>query len=162
MNVNSIINALAKKNNGSFFHVEWTSTVTKITAAAKRNGIVVTKKTSGSVRKGIDYKNQKKIIAKVENEGYELTHTLKWGEWMTSYESRPVQNNVYIAHKGLVYIRLYPNPLVKFKSQYFVNGEPVDVNTLKNMGIIQNSYWDGNSQDANALTIRAENIDVIR
>ena len=73
MNTNAIIMKLNAKNNGQFFKISWMSDV-PITASAKAHGQVVYKYTTGTVRKGINYANQKSVQMKVQNEGKVLTH----------------------------------------------------------------------------------------
>ena len=98
MNTNAIIMKLNNKNNGQFFKISWMSDV-PITASAKARGQVVYKYTTGTVRKGINYANQKSVQMKVQNEGKVLTHELPWGHWMEGHEG------LLIEHKGKTYVR---------------------------------------------------------
>ena len=65
MNTSMIIDTLSRKQNGSFFKIRLVSDV-KLNAEAKRNGMVAYKISDMTVRKGIDYKNQKCVKEKVE------------------------------------------------------------------------------------------------
>lgn len=153
MNTNAIIMKLNNKNNGQFFKISWMSDV-PITASAKAHGQVVYKYTTGTVRKGIDYASQKSVQMKVQNEGKILTHELSWGEWDSKYPG------LIIHHKGQDYVRLYPTPN-KFKSTYYLNGRPIEVEKLKNMNIVQNSYWNRKEGSIDCLTVKAANIQEI-
>ena len=153
MNTNAIIMKLNNKNNGQFFKISWMSDV-PITASAKARGQVVYKYTTGTVRKGINYANQKSVQMKVQNDGKVLTHELPWGHWMEGHEG------LLIEHKGKTYVRLYNTPN-KFKSQFFLNGRPIEREELKNLGIVQNSYWNKPDGYADALTVNTANIQEI-
>ena len=151
MNTNAIIMKLAEKNNGQFFKATWMSDV-PITASAKAHGRVVYKFTSGTVRKGIDYASQKSVQMKVEK-GKVLTHELPWGKWVTGHEG------LLIEHKGKTYVRLYNTPN-KFKSQFYLDGKPIDKEELMKMNIVLPSYWN-KGEYADALTINTANIQEI-
>lgn len=153
MNTNAIIMKLNNKNNGQFFKISWMSDV-PITASAKAHGQVVYKYTTGTVRKGINYANQKSVQMKVQNEGKVLTHELPWGHYVEGYEG------LLIEHKGKTYVRLYTTPN-KFKSQFFLNGRPIEREELKKLGIVQNSYWNKPDGYADALTVNTANIQEI-
>lgn len=152
MNFNAIVSKLSQKNNGQFFKISWMSDV-PVSASAKRQGITVYKYTTGTVRKGIDYSAQKSVQLKVEK-GKVLTHELPWGKWMDGHEG------LFIEHKGKTYVRLYNTPN-KFKSQFYVNGRPVDKEQLMNMGIVLSSYWVKGDGYADALTVNTANIQEI-
>ena len=60
----------------------------KLNAEAKRNGVVAYKISDMTVRKGIDYKNQKCVKEKVAA-GKTLTHELPFGEWAKNPKQYP-------------------------------------------------------------------------
>ena len=90
----------------------------------------------------------------MQNEGKVLTHELSWGKWDSKYPS------LIIHHKGQDYVRLYSTPN-KFKSTYYLNGRPIEVEKLKNMNIVQNSYWNRKEGSIDCLTVKTANIQEI-
>lgn len=152
MNTTAIIEALNKKQNGSFFKVRLVSPVS-LNAAAKRSGVVAYKITEMTVRKGIDYKAQKSVQAKVDA-GKILVHDLPWGTWMKG------QEGLIIDHKGSQYVRLYSSPN-KSTVKYFLNGVEVTRDELKDSGHVLSSYFNKPEEKPDAMTVKAENIQKI-
>lgn len=153
MNTSMIIDTLSRKQNGSFFKIRLVSDV-KLNAEAKRNGVVAYKISDMTVRKGIDYKNQKCVKEKVEA-GKVLTHELPFGEWAKGYEG------LVIEHKGNKYIRLYSTPN-KASVKYVLNGREVSFDDLKKSGLVLNSYFsDSRKEKPDCMTVKAENIQEI-
>lgn len=153
MNANMIINLLSKKNKGQFFKATYISDV-PMTASAKRSGHVVLKYTSGTFRWGIKYSNLKNVKVRDEAakmKGETISHELTWGTWSTEHP------DLVIEHKGIKYIRLYMTPN-KSKSEYFVDGRPISIEELKNMGIVLPSYWKKGDYKPECITVKAENI----
>ena len=139
MNTSMIIDTLSRKQNGSFFKIRLVSDV-KLNAEAKRNGVVAYKVSDMTVRKGIDYKNQKCVKEKVEA-GKVLTHELPFGEWAKGYEG------LVIEHKG---------------NKYILNGKEVSLDDLKKSGLVLNSYFsDSRKEKPDCMTVKAENIQEI-
>lgn len=154
MNTNMMLAKLKNKNKGQWFKCFWISDV-PIKASAKKGGIVVNKLTEATVRYGIDYKNQKSVQAKMEA-GYELKHDLPWGSW------RPGLEGVLIDHTNKAgeqntYIRLYGSPN-KSKVQYFLNGKPIEIEQLKSLGYVQESYWNKSGEKPDCFTVNIRNI----
>ena len=154
MTTSMIINKLATKQNGAFFKIRWASEL-PLTAAAKKLGITAYKLTEAICRKGIDYKNQKSVQAKVD-EGKILTHELPWGSW------HPEHKGLVIQHKGKDYIRLYLGPN-KTKTTYILNGAICTYDDLKNSGYVLNSWFNKTEagEKPDALTLKSESIQMI-
>lgn len=152
MNTNLLINTLGAKNNGAFFKIFYITDVS-ISAQAKRDGNVVIKCTTATVRKEINYDKMKSVQAKVA-QGKVLTHKLPFGNWAEGHEG------LLIEHKGKTYVRLYNSPN-KPKSDYFLNGRPIEKEKLKNMGIVLNSYWNKSSSVPDCITVNVANIQEI-
>ena len=151
MNTNYLINSLSKKNNGAFFKISYITDV-PMTAQAKRDGNVVIKYTTTTVRKEIDYDKMKSVQAKVE-QGKVLTHELPWGHWMAGHEG------LLIEHKDKIYVRLYNSPN-KPKSDFFLNGKLIEKEKLKTLGLVLNSYWNKN-EAFDCITVNTGNIQEI-
>ena len=158
MNTNMILNKLNLKTKGQFFKLSYVSDL-PLTAAAKREGHNAYKVTTATVRYGINYSSQKAVQEKkaqaIASGATPSDYgTLSWGTWKKGYEG------VVIEHKGQNYIRLYSTPN-KAKSRYFVDGVEVNLDALKNSGLIQNSYFNKSNEKPLAMTIKAENIQEI-
>lgn len=152
MELNQILEKLDKKQKGSWFRLDYCKDL-PITAQAKKNGFVVLKYSRSTVRYGIDYKNLKSTKEKIE-QGKILTNKLNWGSWIPGYEGK------FIEHKGKYYLRIYSSPN-KTKSSYFLNGRPIKIEKLKEMNIVQKSYWNSGKEPTDTLTICVNNIQEI-
>lgn len=160
MNINLLNMTLKKIKAGQWFKVKWTTDL-PLTAEAKRRGFVAYKRTTATVRYGINYKNiasvKSRFQAKYQNGEIdtppsEVKHELPWGQWKEGHEG------VLIEHKGKDYLRVYtsPNP---FKSEYFVNGEAITKEGIMTLGIVQSSYWKKPEYKPEALTVNITNIE---
>lgn len=128
---NDIITKLNTIKNGTFFRITTTKDIPFNRYGKNNTGYVLTTRT---VRKGIRYSSQKAVQEKIENEGYELTHKLPFGaEWKKGYEGIAYEKN------GTDYIRLYI--CGNTTKQYFLNGQEVTLQELKDSGIVQNSFF---------------------
>ena len=152
MKLELITKKLDEKQNGSFFKIRWASEL-PVCAAAKREGVTAYKLTDAVCRKGIHYKNQRSVQMKVE-EGKILTHELPWGVWHPDYPGLVIQ------HKGNNYIRVYLAPN-KPKCTYILNGAVCSYEQLKNSGYIQKSWFNKKEEKPDALTLKADNIQMI-
>lgn len=152
MNTNMIIARLSKKNKGQFFKMSYISDV-PVTAQAKRDGVTVMKYTTGTMRWGLNYSNLKSVKAKQSESPVPSEHKLSWGEW------DPRHKGLIINHKNKQYVRLYTSPN-KNKSTFYLNGRPIEVEDLKKLGVVQNSYWN-KTGSPDCLTIFSGNIQEI-
>lgn len=149
MNTNLLLMKLSQKRNGQFFKMVWTSDV-KMTATARKQGIQAVKIVTSTVRKGIKYSNLKSVrLASTQYELKSLDHSLPWGFW------KPGNEGLLIEHNNTNYLRVYSTPN-KPKSIYLLNGKEISKETLKNLGIVQESYWSTNLPAC--FTIKVENI----
>lgn len=154
MNTNMIIARLSQKNKGQFFKMSYISDV-PVTAQAKRDGVTVMKYTTGTFRWGLNYSNLKTIKAKQAESVTPSEHKLAWGEWDQKHKG------LIINHKNKQYVRLYTSPN-KNKSTFYLNGRPIEIEKLKEMGVVQNSYWNKKNGDKpDCLTIFSGNIQEI-
>lgn len=164
MKLEELLKMLNGKKNGTWFKIEWTSDLNgKLCAAAKRDGHIVTKNVSTTVRKGIRYANmasvKKRLIADGKflvdpetNEIHVFPEKLSWGEWVDN-------SGVLIKHKEQYYVRLYTSPNTP-RVQYFLDGVAIAAEELKNKGLLQPAYW--NREDIQeCMTIKASNINKI-
>lgn len=152
MNTQMIIDKLAKKANGSWFSVEWTSDL-PLKAAWKKTGHTAYKITKAQCRKGIEYKNLKDVKEKVAN-GYELTHELPFGEWMEG------QEGLILTHKGADYVRLYFGPN-KTHTTYYIDGKEYTWDELKASEMLQNSFFNRSHEKPACISVKAANIQAI-
>lgn len=152
MNTNLLLMKLSKKRNGQFFNMTWTSDV-KMTAAAKKQGLQAVKIVTSTVRKGIKYSNLKSVrLNERENGNFSstiITNSLPWGSWKQGNEG------LLIEHNNTNYLRVYSSPN-KPKAIYLLNGKEISKETLKALGIVQESYWSTNLPPC--FTIKVENI----
>jgi hypothetical protein len=164
MNLEKLLKELNGKKNGTWFKIEWTTDLqNKLCAAAKREGHVVTKNVSTTVRKGIRYANMASVKERLISEGKFLvdpltgeTHVfpekLSWGEWVDG-------SDVLIRHKDQYYVRLYTSPNTP-KIQYFLDGIAIAAEELKSKGLLQPAYWtSGGIQEC--MTLKVSNINKI-
>lgn len=150
--------------NGRFFKMEWE---TYVPVAKKYEKIyTVKKRVSSTVRKGIQYTNTKKYKEKVSRteqvlkeigieaqQVHDKLTKLPWGQWLIP--------NLLIEHinksgKYNLYLRVYTTTN-KPEVDYYVNGRYVSQTKLKEMGIINNSYWNKSLEDG-VFTINTDNI----
>ena len=153
MTKTEILNALNLRNKGAWFNTRIVSDI-KLSAAAKAAGHTAQKVSKMTVRYGINYMNQKHVIAKAEIDDKCLTHKLPWGEWDEEHKG------VLINHKGSVYLRLYTSPN-KNKTQYYLDGKEVTYDELKNSGLVLASYFKSSGEKPDAMTINIQNIQAI-
>lgn len=158
MNTNLVLQSLKKIRRGQWFKLSYTSDV-PLTAKAKREGFVVYKRTQTTARYGVSYSNINSVKQRFElkaqmGEPIPDKHELPWGAWATGYEG------IMIEHKNQNYLRIYTTPN-SFKSQFFVNGEPISKEGLMALNIVQPSYFKKPEQKPDALTIKMENIEKI-
>ena len=161
MKLETLVKKLNEKKNGTWFKIEWKSDLnSKLCAAAKRSGHVVTKEVSTTVRKGIRYANMASVRKKLISQGKFLvdpetgeTHVfpekLSWGEWVDGSE-------VLIKHKEQYYVRLYTSPN-KPKVKYYLDGMEISKQNLQKLGLLQPAYWSRENVDE-CLTLKVDNV----
>lgn len=164
MKLEALVKELDKKKSGVWFKIEWISDLnSKMCAAAKKQGHIVTKQVSTTVRKGIRYANiasvRERLIAEGKflvdpktGESHIFPEKLSWGEWVDG-------SNILIKHKDQYYVRLYTSPN-KPAVQYFLDGVAVAAEELKKLGIMQPAYW-SNDTLGECMTIKVDNVSKI-
>lgn len=142
-----VIEKLNNIANGTFFKVKY-FTELPVNAKAKKSGIVAIKEVECVCRKGVEYTNQKLIKRLVEELGKVLTHELPHGQW--SNDSADIieftDKNGNYRPKARVYMSTCiadrdNNPINKPKVVYKVDGAVVTYNELKDMGVLQPSFF---------------------
>lgn len=164
MKLEKLLQELNSKKNGTWFKIEWiTDLNSKMCAAAKREGHIVTKEVSTTVRKGIRYANMATVRAKLISEGkfledpltgeiHVFPDKLSWGEWVEG-------SDVLIKHKDQYYVRLYTSPN-KPKIQYFLDGVAIAIEDLKKKNIMQPAYWNSEGV-SDCMTLKVDSIQKI-
>lgn len=156
MNTNYAISRITSKGKGQFFKMSYISDL-PMTAAAKREGIIALKSTTGTFRWGIRYENIKSVKEKdheIIKAGMSPEHKLSWGQWNPKYPG------LIIDHKDKQYMRLYMSPN-KSKSTYYLNGRPISKEELIELGVVQKSYWNKGDTKQECMTINIANIQEI-
>lgn len=141
MNFNMLISKLNEKKNGQFFKMSWCSDV-PITAKAKKEGHIVYKITTGTVRKGIKYSNIASVKAKRMEQGIDPSAPkpeLLWGQWNPNHKGLII-DHTNKAGKFAQYVRLYNTPN-RPTVEYFLNGKPISKEELMKLNIVLPSYW---------------------
>lgn len=161
MKLEALLKELNKKKNGAWFKIEWTTDLNgKLCAAAKREGRVVTKKVSTTVRKGIRYANMSSVRKRLISEGkfhvdpktgetHVFSEALSWGEWVDG-------SDVLIKHKDQYYVRLYTSPN-KPKVQYFLDGIAIAAEELKKLELLQPAYWNRENVEE-CMTLKIDSV----
>lgn len=153
-----ILKQLDKIRNGSYFIIQYyTNCNSKVTA--KYRDCNVTKLTTISVRKGIDYQTTKAAIAKksIVNSANNSSNSQQQKKpWFVHVED----SKVLLKHatKDQYYLALYPNKFGKAETQYFVNGVPKTKEELIAMQIMQPSYWTNKEKSCDFLTLGLDKI----
>ena len=127
--------ALDKKHNGAYFTLQYYTDCNKqVSAAYKGNN--VTKLTTMSVRKGINYENLKAVKLKRAEQTQETTTIKK--SWYSHVDKMLLQHNT---KPNTYYVALFPNPLTKATTIYMLNGMVVSKEKLQELGVMQPSFW---------------------
>lgn len=128
---------LNKKHNGTYFTIQYYTDCNKqVSAAFKGNN--VTKLTTCSVRKGIDYENLKAVKMKRMEEAKLQKQTSQKKSWYSHVDKMLLKHN---NKPNAYYVALFPNPLTKARIMYMLNGMVVSKEKLQQMGVMQPSFW---------------------
>lgn len=118
MNNDAVISIIASKN-GRFTSIKWESNQSrKMSAAAKKSGVTLTKVTSMTARTDIKYENTKEY----DKHDHDVP---SWCERVEGCDG-------LVRHKttGKLYLQIYPSHNSnQIHSQFYLNGEPVDRET---------------------------------
>ena len=128
-----ILKELDKKQNGSYFKIQYMTDMNNKVSAAFR-GHNVTKLTTMSVRKGVSYENLKSVKqARMENDDIRREYT----PWYSHIDKTLLKHNT----KDQYYVALFPNVFGKPQTIYMFDGMPITKKELQNKGVMQPSYW---------------------
>ena len=140
---------LDAKRNGAYFKIQYyTDCNSKVSAAFKGNN--VTKLTTLSVRKGIDYSKMKSVIARRSSPNYIPS---KNQPWFHHIDKMLLKHN----KKDQYYVALYPN-YGRPTTMYLLNGMPISKLELQEKGIMQPSFWDKQSKKPEMITLGLDKI----
>lgn len=153
-----ILKQLDKIQNGSYFIIQYyTNCNSKV--SAKYRGCNVTKLTTMSVRKGIDYRATKAAIAK-KSIANSTNNSSNLQQQKSAWFVHVEDSKVLLKHaiKDQYYLALYPNKFGKAETQYFVNGVPKTKEELIAMQIMQPSYWTNKEKSCDFLTLGLDKV----
>lgn len=143
------LKALDSKRNGAYFRIQYyTDCNTKVSAAFKGNN--VTKLTTISVRKGIDYSKMKSVVAKRSSPNYVPSNNQPWFHHI---DKMLLKHNT----KEQYYVALYPN-YGKPTTMYLLNGMPISKQELQEKGVMQPSFWKQQSEKPEMMTLGLDKI----
>lgn len=116
MKASEIVSTLQTRK-GQFMSITW-----QRNAHTRKdyNGAPIAKRTTATVRAGVNYANLASVKDAIESGEREEVGPLPWGAWRVGAE------NMIIDHKGKEYVRLYPVPTAKPTVQWLLDGKPVD------------------------------------
>ena len=138
------------KPNGTYSHIIWEKA---LPVRKTFPGITVVKRTSGTVRTGINYNNLQSVRLKRENGILpEQPQSLPWGEWLTYPH--------FIQHKGNKYLRVSLDSRNRLESEYFING--VRATKEQAMMYCTKAAFPTNENNPDVLAINVDNIISIR
>lgn len=143
------LKALDAKRNGAYFRIQYyTDCNAKISAAFKGNN--VTKLTTISVRKGIDYSKMKSVIARRSSPNYIPSNNQPWFHHI---DKMLLKHNT----KEQYYVALYPN-YGRPTTMYLLNGMPISKQELQEKGVMQPSFWKQQSEKPEMMTLGLDKI----
>lgn len=159
MNINYANIKVQNIKAGQFFKMSYVTTV-ETSAKAKKEGVTVLKRTIGTFRLGINYKNTKKAIAYAAEKGKDINEESKlpWGQWKDDSKRIIVHTNK--AGQYNEYLRVYDTPN-KPKIQYYINNRPVSKEELMKSGYVRASYFNPSKIYTGCSTINLTNIEWI-
>lgn len=154
----NVLTAISQKGDGDFFKVDIKSTPTSKMKAKFRNLYTVEKYTTICVRKSVNYWNMKSVKHRdfermwLGIEKPQPKQTTKFP--IQGYEKLLLQDE----KTKKIYIKLYPQVNTHPHVQYFLNGKPITKENLKELGIMQDSYWNSYTGDGVMITPELCNI----
>lgn len=123
MEFTKVLRRIEKNKKGTFVPMVWERPV-KVKKAFQNE--ILTKRSSGLVRLGIDYDHMQAVqVKRTTGELPSQNAGLQWGQW----EMFPY----IIEHKGNKYLRCSPVPKTRIKTEYFLNGRNVEYAEIENM-----------------------------
>ena len=151
MKKETLKSVVTHKQKGAFSSLLWEHEL-PVRSAYKANNII-TKRTSGVVRLGVEYDNIGAVkVGRALGELPSINSGLTWGEW----EQYPF----FITHKGNHYLRVARAHGTKFRTEYFINGRRATKEECIPYCIASAFKDDGKSPEV--FTINCDNILAIR
>ena len=144
-----MLRKLNEKRNGAYFRLQYVKTVDEV--SKKYPGNTVTKITTISVRKGVDYSKLKSVVAKRTDNNSSAPARKPWYHHI---DKTLIKHNT----KDEYYIQVFPNVFGRPNTQYFLNGKPITLEQLRAKGIMNNSFWNKKDTKPECLTIKVSNI----
>ena len=141
---------LDAKRNGAYFRIQYYTDCNSKILAAFKGSYNVTKLTTMSVRKGIDYSKMKSVIAKRSLPDYVPSNRQPWYHHVDKMLLKHNTKNQY-------YIALFPNYGTP-TTMYMLNGMPISKQDLKKKGIMQPSFWSQQSEKPTMMTLGLDKI----
>lgn len=140
---------LDAKRNGAYFRIQYyTDCNDKVSATFRGNN--VTKLTTLSVRKGIDYSKMKSVIARRSSPNYIPSNNQPWFHHIDKMLLKHNKKDQY-------YVALYPN-YGRPTTMYLLNGMPISKLELQEKGIMQPSFWKQQSEKPEMMTLGLDKI----
>ena len=147
-----ILKKIYAKKNGAYFRIAYTTDYNSRVAAAWK-GHNVSKITTMSVRKGIEYSNVKAVIERRAQ--YDKTKTSTFvGAWFHHIDKTLCKHN----DKDLYYVALFPNVNGKPRTRWMLDGIEVSKEYLISNGIMQPSFWSNKSKPLDMFTLGLDKI----
>lgn len=163
MKLQELEKSLSKIHNGTFFKITWRNTPSKVAASVHNNGHCLEKEVTTTVRKGIQYRNIKKVQETFIERGdfvvnpftgkIELTIAplADYWEW---YIPKVILHH---KNKDQYYLRLYTT-INKPHVQWYFDGKPVTEKEVKENGWMQPSYWNVTPHGDPVMTVKVADI----
>lgn len=144
-----ILNKIYSKKNGTYFKIQYYTDINDKVSAYYRDRYNVTKLTTISIRKGIDYNKTKKVQNRRKGKEYTPKNTFFYHIDKTLLKNKK-EDKYYIG----AFLNIYGKP----NTLYMVNGRKVTYEQLKEMGIMQPSFWGKKGEKPDFITIGLDKI----
>ncbi len=144
-----ILKALDSKRNGAYFKIQYYTDCNAKVSATWR-GHNVTKLTTMSVRKGVNYSNLKSVIARRSQPNYIPSNIQPW---YYHIDKMLLKHNT----KDQYYVALFPNH-GRPTTMYLLDGMPISKQELQEKGVMQPSFWTKQSKKPEMITLGLDKI----
>lgn len=152
MRKHEIIAAVNNTKKGAFTRIVYTSEPT-LSAAGKKSGVTIVKHTEKTVRIGVKYHNMEAVKVAEAARTEPKREVTPWCHW--EVEDILAKHNT----KEAYYLAVsYVNGGHHTKSEFYLNGEPITVEQLKETGYVVPSYFKQDREVPVTQKINIENI----
>ena len=145
----NMLKKLDQKRNGAYFRLQYHKDCSE-DIKSKFNGLSVTKLTTISVRKGIDYNKMKSVIEERNKQGY--VPLVKKSNYHY-IDKMLLKHNTEDKYN----VALFPNH-GKAHTLYFLNNKPVTKQELQEKGIMRESFWKKSGKKPKMITLGLDKI----